>query len=226
MPTPRRAASKKKFSLFKLGFGLLLIPPSVAGSSVLLGALLNFQLGDPMQLAFATGLGAYAVMHLVLWKPIFMHVMGHELTHAFWAFLFGGRTKSLQVSSLGGQVTLSKTNFFVALAPYFFPFYTALLIPFFFITAPKYQPVISLLLGFTWSFHIALTLHSLREQQSDLHETGVVFSSIFIYFMNLGMLAGLLMLVAPSLIQPLAFVQDCLRSLLGFVNWVLAWWPA
>jgi len=224
MPKARTANPKKSWPLLKLVVGLGLLVPNLAGSTVLLRHLLFFQFNDLIQLALVAGAGVYVVMHLVLWKPIFMHVMGHELTHAFWSFVFGGRTKSLQVSPVGGQVTLSKTNFFVALAPYFFPFYTSLLVPVYVMSAPKFQPLVSLLLGFTLAFHIALTLHSLREHQSDLVETGVLFSVSFIYFMNLLVIAGLLMLLAPAIIQPWPFFQECGSTLSTLGHWLSALW--
>lgn len=224
MPKAGSSSPKKSWPLLKLISGFLLLIPSLAGSAALLRRLLFFQFSDMIQLALVTGAGVYAVMHLVLWRPIFMHVMGHELTHAFWSFVFGGRTKSLQVSPVGGQVTLSKTNFFVALAPYFFPFYTTLLVPVYIMSAPKYQPLISLLIGFTLAFHLALTLHSLREHQSDLHETGVLFSVSFIYFMNLVVITGLLMLLAPALIQPWPFLQESGAVLTSLWNWISTWW--
>jgi hypothetical protein len=219
-----KSTQRTSFSFLKFFFSLLLIIPSSFGTVTLVHRLSFFQFADLIQLACLTGVGVYTLMHLVLWRPIFIHVMGHELTHAFWAFVFGGRTKSLQVSSLGGQVTLSKTNFFVALAPYFFPFYTSLLIPFFIITAPKYQPLVSLLIGFTFAFHVALTLHSLREHQSDLQQCGVIFSVIFIYFMNLCMITLLLMLIAPAVIQPWTFLQETGTYILDFWNWAHAFW--
>jgi hypothetical protein len=224
MAKARSVPRKKSWSLLKLMVGFFLLVPSLAGSAALLRRLLFFQFSDLIQLALITGAGAYAVMHLVLWKPIFMHVMGHELTHAFWSFMFGGRTKSLQVSPVGGQVTLSKTNFFVALAPYFFPFYTTLLIPVYLMSAPKYLPLVSLLIGFTLAFHLALTLHSLREHQNDLLETGVLFSLSFIYFMNLLVVAGILMLLAPTLIQPWPFVRESLAVLTVLWSWLAGFW--
>jgi hypothetical protein len=179
-----------------VGVGLLL--PSISGTFTFYQTLTHVPWTHPLPLAILGGAGIYFVMHLLLWKPIFMHVMGHELTHAFWALLWGGRIKSVQISSAGGQVTLSKTNFFIALAPYFFPFYTALLLPIYFIAAIPYKPWLALGIGFTLMFHLALTLYSLRDHQSDIRDVGWLFSLSFIYFMNLVMLVGVFWVVMPE----------------------------
>ena len=42
--------------------------------------------------------------------------------------LFGGEVKQMKVSSKGGHVLISKTNFLIALAPYFFPLYAFIVI--------------------------------------------------------------------------------------------------
>lgn len=216
-----RSQSKSRLA-FPLGalLGALILPWAFAGSVVLARHALRFDFSNYTQLALLTGAGVYGVMHLLLWKPIFMHVMGHELTHAFWAFILGGKIKSFQVSTAGGQVTLSKSNFLIALAPYFFPFYAVLLVPIYAICVPKYQPVLALLIGFALAFHYALTLHSLRDHQSDLHETGVFFSLCFVFAMNLLVLTLFLSLIAPGVITPAAFAVETWQVMLGFLNWV------
>jgi hypothetical protein len=205
---PRSRPLRRPYRAWKILAGALLLVPNAFGVWVLARQLSHLQVTNPIQLAFLTGAGVYAVMHLLLWKPIFMHVMGHELTHAFWALLLGGRIKSLQVSAAGGQVTLSKTNFLIALAPYFFPFYTCLLLPIYLISAVKFYPILAFLLGFTLAFHIALTLHSMRDPQSDLREVGLFFSLNFIFWMNLFMVVVILYVISPELVTPLAFLRE------------------
>jgi hypothetical protein len=218
---PRSAAPWPALLRFAAAF--LLLPLGLAGSLELAARLPRFQLDQPVQLAFVTGAGVYLVIHLLLWKPIFMHVMGHELTHAFWAVLLGGKIKSFQVSQAGGQVTLSKSNFMVALAPYFFPFYTFLLLPIYLICLPKFQPVLSFLLGFTLAFHYALTLHSLREHQSDLHELGVFFSLVFVYLMNVVVLVLFLWVLSPALAGPGEFSVATWQRLADWLGWLAGW---
>lgn len=200
--------------------GALLLIPNIVATLVFVNHLSRFTFSTPIQLAIVTGAGVYFVMHLLLWKPIFMHVMGHELTHAFWAVVLGGRIKSLLVSREGGQVTLSKTNFFIALAPYFFPLYTFLLLPIYFIAAAKFYPVLSFFIGFTHAFHFALTVHSLRDQQSDIIQVGVFFSLSFVYLMNILVLVIVLAVVTPEVIGLGEFFREMWGLFLKFVFWV------
>jgi len=151
----------------------------------------EIQHGEVVLLA---GFISYLLLHFILYRPVFMHVMAHELTHAFWATLFGGRVKSLNVSHEGGSVTMEKSNFLVVLAPYFFPFYTVLALLIYIIVDVKYVDYILFLIGFTYSFHLALTLYSLRQKQTDIRECGLLFSLMFIYLANLLILAGIISL--------------------------------
>ncbi|MBN1596306.1 hypothetical protein JW933_10310 [candidate division FCPU426 bacterium] len=185
----------------------MLIPNAMA-TVVLLDHLRHFAFATSTQLALATGAGVYIVMHLLLWKPVFMHIMGHELTHAFWAVLLGGRIKSLLVSREGGQVTLSKTNFFIALAPYFFPLYTFLLLPIYVIAAPQFHPILAFVIGCTLAFHFALTLHSLRDKQSDIAQVGVFFSLSFVYLMNLLVIVVVGTILLPEVITLGDFLRE------------------
>ena len=57
-----------------------------------------------------------------------IYVYGHELTHVLWTWAMGGRVKKFKASSTGGQVVVTKTNFLIALAPYFFPLYAVLVV--------------------------------------------------------------------------------------------------
>ena len=65
---------------------------------------------------------------LLLPKPMWVYVFGHELTHALWTWLMGGRVKQFKATSKGGHVIVTKTNFLIALAPYFFPVYAVLVV--------------------------------------------------------------------------------------------------
>jgi hypothetical protein len=124
---------------------------------------------------------------------MWIYVFGHELTHALWTWLFGGEVKKMKVSSKGGHVMISKTNFLIALAPYFFPLYAVLVIAVFAVgnliwNWHGYLVWFHLLLGAAYAFHVSLTIHVLQTQQSDITSQGYLFSAVVIFLGNAGVL--------------------------------------
>jgi len=175
--------------ILKIILGLLLLPVC-AGFTWQLTAMigsLRFQPDSPYY--FCAGCLVYLTIHILFRKPIFTYVVGHELTHAFFALLFGGMVKSFHASSKGGQVTVTKSNFIITLAPYFFPLYT-------FIILLAYWMALSLdvrgpwlaafvvLSGATFAFHLVLTFIFLQTDQNDIREQGAIFSYPLIYLFN------------------------------------------
>ena len=78
----------------------------------------------------AVWLSAGFMLFLVSWvflpAPVRLYVLGHELTHALWGLAFGAKPSNLKVGLKGGSVMLTKSNVWITLAPYFFPFWTAI----------------------------------------------------------------------------------------------------
>lgn len=173
---------------------------SISASVEIFNILKTFSITSRVELFFFIGFCVYLVIHFLFYKPVFIHVMSHEFTHMIWASLFGGKTKHLSVSAEGGKVVVSKSNFLISLAPYFFPLYALVFAGIFFIAQDVYRPYIAFFIGAGLSFHIALTLYSLRQIQSDLYEdSNIIFSYIFIYFMNLLMAAIILAIMSPTI---------------------------
>ena len=107
----------------------ILLLPVCAGAATALWRVLHASYGaDTVWVPFLAGAACWLVIFLLLPKPMWLYVFGHELTHALWAWLFGGRVKKMKVTSAGGHVVVSKTNFLIVLAPYFFPLYAVLVI--------------------------------------------------------------------------------------------------
>ena len=135
-------------------------------------------------------------------KPMWIYVFGHELTHALWVWLFGGSVKKFKVTSDGGHVIVDKTNFLIALSPYFFPLY-AILVVIGFIAGhliwnwKDFFVWFHLLIGAAYAFHVTLNLHVLKTQQSDITSQGYLFSAVVIFLGNvLVLLIGLPLLTA------------------------------
>ena len=177
----------------KFCIAILLLPACVAATMTAwqLGRTLLSGAQTVSALAFGAGYGLWLVVFAFLPKPMRTYVLGHELTHALWALMMGARVSGLKVKSTGGQVKTSKTNWFITLAPYFFPFYAMLFIVAFFIAhaiwnLSAYLWVLFFLVGLGWSFHVTFTLMMLFSvRQPDVQSQGVLFSAVVVYLMNL-----------------------------------------
>jgi hypothetical protein len=103
------------------------------------------------------GLGAvlWVIAFIGLPRPLLIYVFGHELTHALWVWIMGGRVSDFRVSRTGGHIVSDKHNFFIALAPYFFPLYSIAVIAAYgagelFANMEPYHRWLYALIGVTW----------------------------------------------------------------------------
>lgn len=173
---------------------------------------------------FAGGGATYLLIHIILPKPLLLHVFGHEFTHAVFARMFGWKVKSIKASNKGGHVRLSGSNFLVTLAPYFFPLYSFIVL-LAYISAiligydRTFYPYFLFLTGFTLSLHILMTVESLKAKQPDIKEGGMVFSIPLIYLGNLIVITLLLRLTAFKGISFLDYLK---------MGWLRSWevWKA
>jgi hypothetical protein len=174
----------------KLIVGILLLPACVGGAWALERVLRASGQADTFWVAVVAGAGCWLSIYLLLPKPMWVYVFGHELTHALWTWLLGGRVKKFKASSSGGHVVVTKNNFLIALAPYFFPLYAILVVAAFVVGAwlwhwERCAVWFHLLLGAAYAFHITLTWHILKAEQTDISEQGYVFSAVVIFLGNL-----------------------------------------
>jgi hypothetical protein len=138
--------------------------------------------------------------------------------------MMGARVSGFKVRKTGGQVRTSKTNWFIALAPYFFPFYAVLFMIVFFMAhaiwdLSAYLWMLFFFVGLGWSFHITFTLMMLLTvRQPDVQSQGVVFSAVVIYGMNLLIMA----LTMAALSRAVAF-GVLARSLGGDLGTAYGW---
>jgi hypothetical protein len=197
----------------KILLGLGLIPFCLGFTWQLAATLLSVRYRPLVPYYFVAGGLTYLVIHFLFRKPIFTYVVGHELTHAFFAMLFGGSIKSFHASDRGGRVTITKSNFIITLAPYFFPLYTFMALILYWIARaadmpPRTTGFLVFLSGATFAFHLVLTFIFLQTDQNDIQEHGAVFSYPLIYLFNVGFAA----LVIDIL---LAENMDFLRFVIG-----------
>lgn len=158
-------------------------------------------------LSLLGGIAAFAVAWMALPHPVKTYVLGHELTHALWGLLFGAVPSKVRVGATGGSVMLSKTNLLITLAPYFFPFYTFVVIVVALVTYAFVRPLPCLplwmfLVGVTWSFHVLFTLETLTQRQPDVTAYGRLFSWAVIFIVNVA-----IVLVWFAVATPLTFAE-------------------
>jgi hypothetical protein len=173
---------------------VLLLPCCIGATKALFLVLRNAgERADTVCVPLAAGAACWLVIYLLLPKPMWMYVVGHELTHVIWTWAFGGRVKRFRASSHGGHVIVTKTNFFITLAPYFFPLYVVLVVLVFVVGDSIWHWTahlawFHLLLGAAYAFHVTLTWHALQTRQTDIADQGYLFSGVIILLGNIGVL--------------------------------------
>jgi len=205
-PAPAAGGGGILLRILKLFCAFMLVPACVGAS---LGihdhffttwSRLNFAVFGPGMMLkwFILGIAAFSVFAILLWRPVVLYVFGHELVHAIATWMCMGKVSNLRASAIGGQVTTSKSNTFIRLAPYCVPLYALMTVGLYSILNTWWRPLhdqahwLACALGFLYAFHLGFTLWSLRRDQPDLKPDGWLFSLVLIYLANLAVFALLL----------------------------------
>jgi hypothetical protein len=211
----------------------------------------NFWLGDQF-FFFAMGATIWLLWFFAsMWMlngphPLRAYVWGHEMTHAIWVWMWRGRvTKFEGWNRKGGYIVTDTHNFWIALAPYFYPIYSLAVIiafgvarifcdvakvnaTFIFLTPVQW---LMMLLGATWAFHLSFTCWMIPKGQTDLQLHGTPFSLMVIYIMNLLLLTVFIVFAAPELSfawlgrDVLHRAQDVWRLVGSALHFVRTHWP-
>jgi hypothetical protein len=203
---------------------VLLLPVCAGAATALWRVLRASGSADTTWVPLLAGAACWFVIFALLPKPMWIYVFGHELTHALWTWLFGGEVKKMKVSSKGGHVVISKTNFLIALAPYFFPLYAVLVVTVFalghwFWDWRNYLVWFHLVIGAAYAFHVTLTWHVLQTRQTDITSQGYLFSAVIIFLGN----AGVLLLGIPLLTGKGSLANAFgwwFEGICGFIGWL------
>lgn len=217
---------KDVIKFIKSLIGIILIPACIGATFsfyrlfVVRGNLIEHQFW------FVVGFISYVIIYSILQNPIKTYVYGHEFSHAIWTWLFKGKVKNFSASAEGGSVTVSKSNFLISLAPYFFPFYTFLAVVIY-LTAISFWKLnqthynmFLFTLGFTWAFHFVLTIYVMLKDQDDIKENGAIFSIFFIYIANV-IILGLLFVYLSKQVTLEGFVMDMTKQIKGQYEYIL-----
>ena len=192
--------------------GILLVPVCVAATGTVISLIEAIQPSSratvaPSVWALGGGVLLWVFLYFTLPRPARSYVLAHELTHALWAWVMGAKVSGMRVSRESGSVTLTKNNFIITLAPYFFPLYTVIVIVSYcilsvFFDVEAYYLCWLALVGLTWGFHLTFTISTLLDRQSDVREYGRLFSYMTIYLLNvLGVSLWVVAVSSPTLEQ-------------------------
>ena len=214
--------------------GLLLIPFCVTITltvAELMRSIQPAEAGTIPHAALALGGGGlgWLLLYFTLPRPVRTYILAHELTHALWGSLMGARIFDMRISRESGSVTLSKTNFFVTLAPYFFPLYTVMIIIGYyllgiFFEVEKYHLYWLALIGLTWGFHLTFTVSTLLQRQSDIRECGHIFSYAVIYLFNaIGIALWIVMVSSATLGDMAGFLNTDIRTVITWIIVGIRW---
>ncbi len=173
-------------------------------------------------------------------RPRYLYVLGHELTHAFFVILHGGRIHDFHVTAEGGHVVTDKNNVLISLSPYFVPFWSLVAVGAFGLAGLavdlesvrhwvvgrlafdlRPEALLFFFLGYTWGLHLTFTLWMVMRDQPDLKQNGTFFSLVFIFFVNLLLISGLMIAASPSLTLG-QFADEWLNALRSVVRAVRA----
>jgi len=195
--------------------GILLLPVCLATTQAVWQVVSSARTADRFWPPFLAGAACWIVVFILLPKPMWIYVLGHESTHAVWTWVFGGRVKKFKAAASGGHVVTTKSNFLITLAPYFFPFYAVLVVAIYVLGNllwhwRAYLPWFHLLLGAAYAFHVTLTWEILKTRQSDITSQGYLFSAVVIFLGNaLVLLAAVPLLTGHELYPAFRCWLDC-----------------
>lgn len=156
-----------------------------------------FGLGSVMWLVVFFGMKGRALL--------FLYVLGHECTHAFFALLCFAKVERVRVGACGGHILTDKNNVLISLSPYFVPFYTVLLVAAYYGVgqfvdlAEIHFRILCAIIGGTWSFHLTFTVWMILKNQPDLRQNGTFFSLTLIYLVNLVLIMAMFVFASPHL---------------------------
>jgi hypothetical protein len=164
---------------------------------------------------FAWGIVSYVFLHLLFYKPTFFYVIGHEAVHAAFAWAMGGKINSFTVNKEGGSVSTDKSNTFIELSPYFVPIYAIILMAIYFAISYSYKingAAFIYLIGFALAFHVVMTIEVMKVRQPDILKSGYLFSIVFVYVLNIIIIALLFSLMFRSFSAKHFFIDSWLAS--------------
>jgi len=223
-------------SLVKFIVGIFLLPVAWILTAAFVRSLSLRIINSPFGFLLG-GAVLFGILFAVLPRRALMlpYVFGHEVTHAIWVKLFGGKVADrFHVSEEGGHVLTDRVNTWIALSPYFFPFYSVLTATLWGVlwiaarvigNAELVRTIASLdwcfflLTGATLAHHLLFTVLLIAKGQPDLHYGGSFFSVVLIYCINLSIITALL-IVTSRAVPPALYADHVMESAVAMIEFL------
>jgi hypothetical protein len=130
-------------------------------------------------------------------------------------------TRNFKATKNGGAVEVKEPNVWVVLAPYFYPTFTVLWFPFWFLVVrykedvPFAMELFFGILALTWAYHLVMTLYILKFEQSDITRYGKIFSYSLIIFINTLTVFIFLSLITDGIVKACTYLSQIAVSNFG-----------
>ena len=170
----------------KVVIGIISVVGAAAYASVLVsmmrGGLLDLPNVEVALIGFVSG----ALFWIVLRKKLgFFGVFQHEFTHLVMGLLMFQKPEAFFATASRGHVRVGGKNFFVDLAPYYFPTFSIILLLVFPLLKESAFPVYFAVLGFMTGYHLVSQIIDFKFHQGDIRVSGKAFSVVFCLFASL-----------------------------------------
>jgi len=172
---------------------------------------------------FLVGAGAYAVFFVALARRRvgFFTIVEHELTHALFAWATFHRVIGFSAMRGGGHIRyVGRGNWLIAIAPYFFPTLTLLVIAVLSWLPPRHLEAGAVVLGIAFAHHVLSTWSETHRHQTDLREVGWLWSWLFLPAINAFVL-GLVLAYAAGTRSLTAHLRYVKGPSLAFFHWLV-----
>lgn len=115
----------------------------------------------------------------------FWTIVEHELTHALFAWATFHKVVGFSAMRSGGHIRyLGRGNWLIAVAPYFFPTFTLLVVAVLTFLPPHNLAVGAAILGAAVAHHVVSTWSETHRHQTDLREVGWLWCWMFLPSIN------------------------------------------
>ena len=147
------------------------------------------------------------------WRFVPFYVFGHEMTHFLTAKLFLKKTGKIKLHRTHGSVEVFDGNVWIVLAPYIVPFYAILAVAVYglaslFLQERLLDLVFAALAALGYAYHVVLTCHALKLQQSDLDVYGPFLSGSIIFSGNMLLILIAILVFSRTWKNALSYMQE------------------